>query len=1096
MQQYEQAFRDNAIDAVVLAELTADDLKDLGVGLVGHRRKLLAAIAGLRSDIDAAPEPAAVAPTTERRQLTVLFCDLVGSTALSTRLDPEDLREVIGAYHRHVAETVGRVGGFVAKYMGDGILVYFGYPQAHEDDAERAVMAGLDVVAAVAALKPHAAAALSCRIGIATGLVVVGDLLGTGAAQEQAVVGETPNVAARLQNLAEADTVLVDTRTRQLVGDLFECRFLGAVEIKGFSEPQRAWRAVRQSRVLSRFEALRSGKTPLVGREEEIALLNRRWHQAKVGEGRVVLLSGEPGVGKSRLVAGLIEDLVGEPHARLRYFCSPQHIDSALYPFMGQLEHAAGFEPDEARSSKLDKLDAVLSPVSTPVEDRSLIAELLGLSQDDREYPALDLTPQIRKQRTLEALARQLELLTRRQPVLMIFEDAHWIDPTSLELLDYTVERIRALPVLLLITFRPEFSAPWVGQPHVTALGLSRLDARASAALAGHVTGNRVLPSVLIAEIVDRADGIPLFLEELTKTVVEADASEAGDVVTAVPSSAVAIPATLYASLAARLDRLGPAKEIAQIGAVIGREFPYELLRELTALPETRLAPALDQLVASELVFRRGTPPAVTYAFKHALVQEVAHGTLLRGKRQILHARIADLLAGGLETAERQPEVLAQHYAEAGLSDKAVDYWTRAGKRSAARSAMAEAEAQLEKALAQLAKQPESDARRHKELELQSSLGSVRVAIRGFSAPETGLSYARAREVWGQLGYPSEFLRVAWGQWLFVANRGELDLAHRYADELLRHSDDRGDNPGRILGHLCLGATEMSRGEFGSSRLNLESFLRLYRMDQHQLFIDQTGIDPLVMALAFLGLILACMGYVDQALARGSEAVEKARGVLHRPSLALSLAVKTRVAALLGEDRLVADSAQELLALTIEQGFPFWRAQGVIYRGWAKIRQGELEDGLSLLREGAAAYRATGAEVWTPFHYALEAEAEALRGYADVASGILDEALRKARARGDNWFEAELVRRRGLLFRDRDPATAETLFLEAIDIARRQQAKLWELRGASSLARLWAEAGRSVEAGALLAPVHAWYTEGFDIPDLKEARELLKALGA
>jgi class 3 adenylate cyclase len=433
MQQYEQAFRDNAIDAAILLELTADDLKDLCVDLVGHRRKLLAAIAGLRSDIDAAPEPAAVASATERPQLTVLFCDLVGSTALSTQFDPEDLRELIGAYHRHVAETVGRVGGFVAKYMGDGILVYFGYPEAHEDDAERAVMAGLDVVAAVAALKPHAAAALSCRIGIATGLVVVGDLLGTGAAQEQAVVGETPNVAARLQNLAEANTVVVDTRTRQLVGDLFESHFLGAVEIKGFSEPQRVWRAIGQSRVLSRFEALRSRKTPLIGREEEIALLNRRWQQAKAGEGRVVLLSGEPGIGKSRLTVGLIEDLVGEPHARLRYFCSPRHIDSALYSFIGQFEHAAGFEPDEARSSKFDKLDALLSLVSTPVEDRSLIAELLGLPLDHREYSAQDLTPQIRKQRTLEALVWQLEALTRRQPVLMIFEDTHWIDPTSLE---------------------------------------------------------------------------------------------------------------------------------------------------------------------------------------------------------------------------------------------------------------------------------------------------------------------------------------------------------------------------------------------------------------------------------------------------------------------------------------------------------------------------------------------------------------------------------------------------------------------------------------------------------------------------------------
>ena len=1095
LQQYEQAFRDNAIDAAILPELTADDLKDLGVNLVGHRRRLLAAIAALRSDIGPRPGAPAPASTVERRQLTVMFCDLAGSTELSSRLDPEDLREVIGAYHRCVAETVGRCGGFVAKYMGDGVLAYFGYPQAKEDDVERAVMAGLDLVAAVRALKTDPLAALNCRVGIATGLVIVGDLLGEGAAQEEAVVGQTPNLAARLQNLAEMDTVLVDTRTRQLVGDLFESRFLGTFEIKGFSEAQPAWCIVGRGRVLNRFEALRSGRTTLVGREEELDLLRRRWRQAKNGEGRVVLLSGEAGIGKSRLAAALLEDLAGEPHARLRYFCSPHHTDSALFPVIGQLEHAAGFEQDETMSARADKLDALLSRVPTPVEDRALVAELLGLSQNGIGYPVLDFTPQVRKQRTLQVLVRQLEALGCRQPVLMVFEDAHWSYPTSLELLDQTVESIRTLPVLLLVTFRPEFGAMWIGEAYVTALALSRLGARESATLAEHVAGNHALPGELLTEILERADGVPLFVEELTKAVIEAGDSTGVEVVGAIPPSADTIPPALYASLAARLDRLGPAKEIAQIGAVIGREFSHELLQELTDLPESRLGPALDRLVASGLVFRRGTPPASSYAFKHALVQEAAHGTLLRGKRQTLHARIADLLEQTSEMAERQPELVAQHYAEAGLNDKAVDYWIRAGKRSVARSAMAEAEAQLEKALARLGLLPDSYERCQKELQLQSCLGSVRVAIRGYAAAETGRSYKRARELWEQLDYPSEFLGAPWGEWLFHGNRSELTLAYGIAENLLRLSEQRRDNVGAVLGHLASTGVLSLRGEFARSRFHVDNIPRFYDPDQHQLFADQAGIGPLALGLGFLGLILACQGHLDQALTRSSDGVEHARGVQHRPSLGASLSMKARVAAILHADRQLADCAEELFAMATEQGFPFWRSQGLIYRGLAKVRHGELETGLPMLREGVNAYRATGQECWTSFLISFEAEAEALRDHVDIALSILDEALQRSRACGENWFEAELVRRRGALLRDRDPPAAETLFREAVGISRKQEAKLWELRAATSLARLWVEAGREAEARDLLEPVYCWFSEGFDTADLKKAKTLLDVLG-
>ena len=579
LEQYEAAFRENKIDDTVLPSLTAEDLKDLGVGFVGHRRKLLDAIAALRAQASAPTPPLSDAPlaidkaakdTAERRQVTVMFSDLVGSTALSARMDPEDLREVISAYQKCVAEAVRRCGGFVAKYMGDGVLVYFGYPQAHEDDAERAVRAGLQLIAAVTALKSPVL--LQTRVGIATGLVVVGDLIGSGEAQERGIIGETPNLAARLQGIAEPNMVVIAEGTRRLLGNLFEFEELGAKNLKGIAGPVRAWAALRASSAEGRFEALHTADlTALVGRDEELELLLRRWSEAKSGEGQVVLLSGEAGIGKSRLTAALLERLSGEAHTRLRYFCSPQHTDSAFYPIIGQIERAAGLAHDDKAQAKLDKLDAVLAQTSTSTEDAALFAEMLSLPNDGR-YPALDAAPEQRRQRTLEALTLQLAELARQQPVLRIFEDAHWTDPTSLEVLGRTVDRIKTLPVLLIVTFRPEFDAPWVGQSHVTSLTLNRLGEREAAAIIARLAGNKALPADVLAEIVERTDGIPLFVEEMTKAVLEAESEGAARrTAAAVPSPALAVPASLHASLMARLDRLGPAKEVAQVGAVIGR---------------------------------------------------------------------------------------------------------------------------------------------------------------------------------------------------------------------------------------------------------------------------------------------------------------------------------------------------------------------------------------------------------------------------------------------------------------------------------------------------------------------------------------------
>jgi class 3 adenylate cyclase len=705
----------------------------------------------------AAPTPPAVSPPphtdgAELRQLTVMFCDLVGSTALASRLDPEDLREVIGAYHREIADVVRTFDGFIAKFMGDGVLVYFGYPRAHEDDAERAVRAGLALVQAVRRASNQEP--LQARIGLATGLAVVGDLIGSGAAQEQAVIGDTPNLAARLQALSGPNEIVIPENTRRLVGNLFEYESLGNVEVKGLAAPVTAFRVLRESGIGSRFEALRTGETPLIGREEEMELLSRRWAQAKAGKGQVVLISAEPGIGKSRLAEAFRHSLEGEPHTRLRYFCSPHHQDSALFPFIGQLERAARFEREDTPAARLEKLEELVTANAPAEGDVQLVAELLSVPVDGR-YPALELTPQRKKEKTFAALLSQLAGLARRQAVLMIFEDLHWADPSSRELLDITVEQIARLPVLLVATFRPEFQPPWTGQPHVTSLSLRRLGRDESEELVRGLVGNSAaIPSELLDEIIERTDGVPLFLEELTKALLES--GNAGAQITAIPPASLAVPATLHASLMARLDRLGSAaKEIAQIGAAIGREFSYDLLAAVARRTEAELREALGRLVDAGLVFQRGVLPQSTFLFKHVLVQDAAHGSLLRSSRHQLHAQIADAVEALFpELMDSQPELLAQHYAEAGLVEKSVAYWGKAGRRSAARSAMEEAAAQLQKGLAQLALLPDNPERQRQELQFLSALGAALRFVGGQAAPETGHAYARARELWGAARFP------------------------------------------------------------------------------------------------------------------------------------------------------------------------------------------------------------------------------------------------------------------------------------------------------------------------------------------------------
>src|SRR5215468_7486813 len=871
--QYAQRFAENDIDFEVLSDLTDQDLEKIGVASVGHRRKLLRAIANLK-DLEtitpavavavAPPAAPSAADTAERRQVTVMFSDLVGSTALSARMDPEDLRELIAAYQKCVAKAVRRFGGFVARYFGDGMLVYFGYPEAHEDDAERAVHAGLEVIASVTALKTPAS--LQTRVGIATGLVVVGDLIGSGDAQERGIVGETPNLAARLQGIAEPNTVVIAESTRSLLGNLFELKDLGARDLKGLAAPVRAWLAVRASTVESRFEALHpSGLTALVGREEETDLLLRRWSQAKDGEGRVVLISGEAGIGKSRLIAALLESLAPEPHTRLRYFCSPQYTDSAFYPIIGQMERAAGLLHDDTPQQKLDKLDALLAQTSTSLQDAALIAEMLSLPNDGR-YPALELTPQQRRQKTLEALTAQIETLSRQKPVLMIFEDAQWADPTSLESFGRVVDRIRKLRVLLLVTFRPEFDAPWVGRPYVTALIINRLAEQEASAMIDRIVGDGQLSASIRQDIIERTDGIPLFVEEMTKAVLEAGSeTAAARAIAAVPSPALAVPASLYASLMARLDRLGgPAKELAQIAAAIGREFSHALLAAVVRQPEAKLRSALDRLIAAGLLFRRGMPPHATYLFKHALVQDAAYGTLLRESRRALHARIAESIESEFtETAESRPELLARHWTEAGQIEKAAALWGKAGQRSAQRSALVEAAEHFRRALDQIATLPATPALRREEIKLQVALITPLLHVSGYATPETRAVVERARLLIEQaeaLGEPPEdpllLFSVLYGSWAANIVAFNSDVMRELAVQFLAVADKQRAKGPLMIGHRLMGLSLLHTGDIARGRVHLDRAFSLYDPAEHRPLATRFGQD--VGAATLCWRLIAC----------------------------------------------------------------------------------------------------------------------------------------------------------------------------------------------------------------------------------------------
>jgi class 3 adenylate cyclase/predicted ATPase len=1109
LEQYAQTLRDHAIDGDVLAELTDEHLRELGLPL-GARLKLMRAIAALGT-VEQKPAAPAIAPRAphpdaERRQVTVMFSDLVGSTALSARMDPEDLREVISGYQKCVTATVQRFGGFVAKYLGDGVLVYFGYPQAHEHDAERAVLAGLELIAAVTALKSPVS--LQTRVGIATGLVVVGDLMGSGEAQERGIVGETPNLAARLQGIAEPNTVVIAEGTRRLLGNLFDLEDLGPKDLKGIGGPVRAWAALRASAVASRFEALHaSGLTALVGREEESDLLLRRWSRAKTGEGQVVLLSGEAGIGKSRLTAALLESVAGEPLTRLRYFCSPQHTDSALYPTIVQMERAAGLTHDDDPRAKLDKLDAMLTQTSTAIEDAALFAEMLSLPNDGR-YPVLELPPQQRRQKTLDALLAQIDALTRLNPLLMLFEDVHWIDPTSLEALGRAVDQIQNLRVLLIITFRPEFEPPWTGRPHVASLTINRLAQREIDAMIDRVVGDKILPANIRQDIIERTDGIPLFVEEMTKAVLEADGEgEARRTAAAVPSSAFVVPASLHASLMARLDRLGPAKEVAQIGAAIGRQFSHAVLVAVVRKPEADLTAALDRLLGAGLLSRQGAPPHATYLFKHALVQDAAYGTLLREPRRALHARIAETLENEFpELADRQPELLARHCTEAGLIEKAAGLWAKAGLRSLQRSALAEASEQLTRALAQLATLPATAALRREQIRLQVALLTPLMHLKGHAAPETKAAVERARLLIEQaeaLGEPPEdpllLFSVLYGIWTANFLAFNRNVIRELSPQFLALAEKQGSTVVRMLGHRLMANSLAFTGDLAEGRAHYDRAIALYDPAEHRPLATRFGVELGAVNLCFRAQARWLLGYPDAALADAEHAMKDAREMGQAGTVMYVLSHSSVINMLCGNYAAPTTRFKELCALTDEKGTNVWKAQGLMTQGCVWALTGKASDAVQMITTGISAFRKTTSTLFTPMWSSYLARAHADVGQFDDAWRCIGETTALVETTGEVWWEAEIHRIAGeiaLLSAAPDAAKAQAYFQRALAVARAQQAKSLELRAAMSMARLLRDQGKRDAARAVLAPVYGWFTEGFDTLDLKEAKALLDELDA
>jgi class 3 adenylate cyclase/tetratricopeptide (TPR) repeat protein len=1100
LEQYEAAFRENDVDAEVLPTLTADELKDIGVSSIRHRRRLLEAIAVLRSKSTPADDPVGLSasptrefnssvPTAERRPLSVMFCDLVGSTALSSRLDPEDLREVIRAYQAHVSTTIRRFDGFIARYVGDGVLIYFGWPEARETDAERAVRAGLAVAAEIGAAAPIGGEPLQVRIGIATGLVVIGEPIGSGDSRQQTAVGETPNLAARLQGVAGPGHVVIDAASRRQIGRLFECQDLGTVELKGLPVAVPAWRVLGEGLLESRFEALRGNPMmPLIGREAELERLLRRWRQAAAGEGQVILLAGEPGIGKSRLLAELEARLATETHLSLRYFCSPLHQGSALYPVIARWQQDARFAPGDTAEQRLTKLESVLAPDGLSPTDVALLAVLLGVPTGER-YPSPDLSPQRRKELTFALLQRRVACLAQRHTVLMLFEDAHWADPSSLELFDTLISRITELPILLVISFRPEFVSSWIGRAGVSLITLTRLDRRHSAALAAQVTMAHVLTHSILERIIAQTDGVPLFIEELTKAILETATDGS--------TAALAVPSTLQASLLARLDRFPAARQVAQIGAVIGREFAHILLTNVARLTGNELTKGLDELVAAGLVFRRGLPPEATYTFKHALVQETAYESLLRARRQQIHRQIAESVRDQLpERANAEPEIVAHHFTEAGLPASAIEWWGKAGERSLRRSALSEAISHFGSAIALAEKLNDNPTFVVDRLRLQVAYGQALMAAKGYGAPETTAAFARARDLAAGIEDVTERFSVFYGLWVGSFIRGELPPMRELAAAFLSDVDGRAEAPEASSAHRVFGLTRWFEGNFHEAQKHLDRAVALSDGETDRALAFRFGQGPRTAALLNLAITVAPLGELIQARRLLERARTQGQQSAHIPTIAYMHGQTCLVEGVCRDTARTTPHARMLGQLSREHGLQLWTAVAAFFDQWVRWRSGDREVETSEMVAAVSLFR-TSFQPLVPLATVLLAEVQGDTGRVDVGLSTLDDLLLEIDRTGQRWFDAEIHRGRGELLRrtkQGDEAAAGAAFEQAIKISRSQGSKLFELRATANLACLLRDLGRRTEARDVLSPICSWFVERHDTLEVQQAKALLQEL--
>jgi class 3 adenylate cyclase/tetratricopeptide (TPR) repeat protein len=1092
--QYALRFAENGIDLGVLPELTDEDFDRLGV-LLGHRRKMLRVIAEL-NQAEVITEQAR-GHDAERRHLTVMFCDLVGSTALSARLDPEDMWEVIRDYRAACARVIAAYDGIIARFVGDGILAYFGYPRAHEDDAERAVRAGLGIIAAIGPLETRAER-VEVRVAVATGLVVVGDLISGGASEQQAMVGDTPNIAARLQSLAEPGAVVVAASTRELLGDLFTFRNLGLREVKGISEPIAVWAVEGGAASESRFEAVRTTRSMgFVGRKAEIEFALSRQQLAWQGQGQAVLISGEAGIGKSRLVATLCENPALGAHCRVRYQCSPYHINSALHPFIAQLERAAGIRAQDTPGQKLDKLEAMLALGTQQVANAApLIAALLSITTGER-YPPLGLNSVQQRRQTFAALLDQLEGLARQQPVLIVCEDMHWADATTLELFDLAVDRLRGLPILALMTFRPEFEPPWAGLANVSLLRLDRLDRQDARALVEHVTVGRQLPSEMMTQIIDRTDGIPLFVEELTKAILESGllVEDAGRYRLDHPLPPLAIPATLQDSLMARLDRLAPVKEVAQIGAAIGRDFSYTLLRSVAGRDDLTLSAALGQLEEAELLLRRGTPPEASYSFKHALVQEAAYESLLKSRRQLLHKHIGDVLRGQFPViAETEPEVVAYHFTEAGLGGAALEWWRKAGQQALNRSAYTEAIAHLGKAVAIAHELPVEQGPTMNRLDLQIAYGRALRGSLGHSAPETVAAWTRARQLAADINDPVELAPIHSGLFNACLTQGEIAPMRELAEAIMSAANRRPGSPvAAIVARWTSGVTCWLAGDYLNARVHLEQALAIYGTESNPATFKASTLDLPSVIMRFLALVLWPLGKIDRARRLAREAVS-APGEKRALAQANALVQKAVFDGLCGVHPPMLQQTETILALAREHAMPLYVAAGTYLNGLAKWRAGDGMSGLADMRRGWTLLHENDCYLCEPFWAMQVAVANAEAGQVETGLEILRELSAWTDQSGQHWLDAELHRVRGELLLRCDPpnvSSSEDAFNRALEVARSQQTKTFELRSALGLARLYSTSGRA-GVSELLAPVLVDFDTGQDLPEIHEAEKLLK----